>query len=61
MTPASAASISARAHDALDELRSLHDSDPAARSAMLAIRLTERTLADFWIPPLGRRIDTAER
>ena len=54
MTPEAAASLAARAHDALDELESLHDGDPAAAAAMRAIRLTEYTLDRFWLPALDR-------
>ena len=49
-----AAVLRARVHDALVELRSLRCSDPAAAPALAAIRLTERTLADWWAPTLDR-------
>jgi hypothetical protein len=46
--------LRARAHDALDELRDLRCPDPAAAHAMRVVRLTSRTLSDFWIPALER-------
>ncbi len=49
-----AAALRARVHDALVELRSLQCSDPAAAPALAAVRLTERTLADWWAPTLDR-------
>ncbi len=41
---------SARVHDAIAELDELRSSDPAARSAMHAIKLTRLTLECFWAP-----------
>lgn len=35
---------------AVDELRSLRCTDPAARRALEAIRLTAHTLEYFWLP-----------
>lgn len=57
MTPDAAASLFARTRDALDELGTLHDTEPAAAAAMRAIRLTEYTVERFWLPPLARQID----
>lgn len=61
MTPDGAASLIARTHDALDELASIHDHDPAAAGAMRAIRLTEYTLDRFWLPALDRIAGADER
>ena len=47
-----AATLRARAHDALAELRELRCTDHAAAPALAAVRLTERTLAEWWIPTL---------
>lgn len=47
--------LRARAGDALgelDELIELQRHDPAAASAMRAVRLTRHTLESFWIPAL---------
>lgn len=57
MNPERAAVLHARAHDALAELMSLDDHDPAARPAMHAVHLTQRTLERFWLPPLANRIE----
>ena len=47
--------LRARTVDALDELRRLQCHDPAAAYAMCVVRLTARTLADFWLPALDRK------
>lgn len=47
-----AAALRARVHDALVELRDLRCSDHAASAAIDAVRLTERTLAEWWAPTL---------
>lgn len=49
---ADAAALRARVHDALVELRELRCSDHAASAALDAVRLTERTLAEWWAPAL---------
>lgn len=46
------ARMRARTADALTELDELRSHDPAAASAMRAIRLTRFTLEWFWVPAL---------
>lgn len=46
-------SLHARAHDALEELARIRDTDPAATAAVHTVRLTARTVASYWIPPLA--------
>ena len=51
-----AAEVSAarrRVEAARDELRRLRSSDPAAAAAVRAVRLTVRTLEDFWLPAIS--------
>lgn len=48
------------AHHAMAELRRLRCTDPAARRALAAIRLTAHTLEFFWLPAVAERT-TAER
>ena len=57
MTQHDAAALRAQVHDALVELRSLRCTDHAAAHAIDAIRLTERTLTDWWAPTLDRLLD----
>ncbi len=57
MTRPDAAALRAQVHDALVELRSLRCTDHAAAGAIDTIRLTERTLADWWAPTLDRLLD----
>jgi hypothetical protein len=54
------AGLHARTVDALDELRRLQCHDPAAAHAMRVVRLTARTLADFWLPALDRKRSEGE-
>jgi hypothetical protein len=46
--------IRARTRNAVDELRRLRSSDPAAADALDAIRLTVHTLEQWWLPELSR-------
>jgi hypothetical protein len=56
-----AAVLRARVHDALVELRSIRCSDPAAVPALAVVRLTERTLADWWAPTLDTLLRDTRR
>lgn len=44
--------LRARVHDAIADLSELHSTDPAARSAVHAVRLARLTLECFWAPAL---------
>lgn len=44
--------LRARTVDALEELKALRTTDPAAGAAMQVVRLTEHTLERFWLPAL---------
>ena len=46
--------LSARVEDAIAELDELRSSDPAARSAVHAIKLTQLTLESFWARTAAR-------
>lgn len=39
---------------AIDELTGIRSTDPAAATAMHAVRLAESTLAERWLPALDR-------
>ena len=52
LDPEPLAQLRARAAGALDELAHLRSHDPAAATAMRAVRLTRHTLEWFWIPAL---------
>jgi len=53
--PDSVARLRARTVDALDQLADLRSHDPAAASAMRAVRLARHTLEWFWIPTLDEK------
>lgn len=64
MTPAQlerAATMRDRLEDALVELQSLRCTDHAAATAMHAVKLTEQTVACWWLPLLDRTIERGER
>ena len=50
----SAGTLHARARQAIDELRTIRCSDPAASAALDAVRLTAHTLESWWLPELAR-------
>lgn len=52
-----AAAVRARVTDALRELGGLRCNDPAAAQAMYAVKLTEQTLACWWLPLLDQAVD----
>ena len=56
-----AATVRDRIEDALAELQSLRCSDHAAATAIHAVKLTERTLACWWLPLLDRTVERGER
>lgn len=56
--PAQLAALRARTVVALGQLAELGSDDPAAGSAMRAVRLTCHTLEWFWLPALDARIVT---
>jgi hypothetical protein len=45
-----------RTREAVDELRGMRCSDPAAAPALDAVRLTVHTLEQWWLPELTRLI-----
>jgi hypothetical protein len=47
----------ARVTDALTELQTMRCPDHAAATAMHAVKLTEQTLACWWIPLLDRALE----
>jgi hypothetical protein len=49
-----AAALHVRAREALEELRMIRCSDPAAEGALDAVRLTVHTLELWWLPELAR-------
>jgi hypothetical protein len=51
---ARAAALHARTGAAIDELRAMRCSDPAAGPALDTIRLTVHTLEQWWLPELSR-------
>ncbi len=51
------ATLRARTHDAIVDLDAVRSSDPAAREAMHAVRLTAHTLRSFWVPALDEFLD----
>ncbi len=50
----SLSTLHARARDAIEELRAIRCSDPAAAPALDAVRLTALTLESLWLPELAR-------
>jgi hypothetical protein len=54
-----AAALHARVGEALDELRAMRCSDPAAGEAFDAVRLTVHTLEQWWLPELRRVVAAA--
>jgi hypothetical protein len=52
-----AAAVRARVTDAISELGGLRCADPAAAPAMYAVKLTEQTLACWWLPLLDQALD----
>ena len=48
--------LQARTRAAVDELRNIRCSDPAATSALDAVRLTIHTLEHWWLPELARSV-----
>ena len=50
----SAGTVHARTRQAIDELRAIRCSDPAAAAALDAVRLTTHTLESWWLPELAR-------
>jgi hypothetical protein len=50
----SAAALLARTGDAIDDLRQIRCTDPAATDALDAVRLTIHTLEHWWVPELTR-------
>ena len=49
--PRAAEPVAGVVADAIAELRELRSSDPAARAAVHAIKLTQLTLETLWSPP----------
>jgi hypothetical protein len=49
-----AAALQVRTRQAIDELRAIRCSDPAADAALDAVRLTVHTLEQWWLPELSR-------
>ena len=50
----SAGTVHARTREAIEELRAIRCSDPAAEAALDAVRLTTHTLESWWLPELAR-------
>ena len=50
----SAGTLHTRIREAIDELRAIRCSDPAAAEALDAVRLTTHTLESWWLPELAR-------
>lgn len=50
--PGELAVLRTRVQDALVELRSIRCTDPAATEAIDTVKLTERTLTEWWAPTL---------
>ena len=53
------AALEARTREAINELRGLRCTDPAAADALDAVRLVVHTLETFWLPELRRLTATA--
>jgi hypothetical protein len=51
------AALRARTDEAIAALARLRADDPAAASAMQAVRLTIHTLRSFWLPAIDHRLD----
>jgi len=49
-----AIALEARTREAVEELRAIRCSDPAADSALDAVRLAAHTLEQWWLPELSR-------
>ena len=50
-----ASALGARTRRAIDELRRIRCSDPAAQGALDAVRLTVHTLEHWWLRELAER------
>lgn len=55
------AGLRARVDDAIADLGRLGSRDPAARAAVQAIKLTRRTLQDFWAPAVAEQGSTTAK
>jgi hypothetical protein len=51
-----ALALQARTREAVDELRNMRCSDPAAAGALDALRLAVHTLELWWLPELARSL-----
>jgi len=49
-----AIALQVRTREAIEELRAIRCSDPAADSALDAVRLAAHTLEQWWLPELSR-------
>lgn len=56
-----ASSVRDRVEDALAELQAMRCPDHAAASAIHAVKLTEQTLACWWLPLLDHTVQRGER
>ena len=56
-----AAVLQARTRDAVDELRNIRCSDPAAAGALDAVRLAIHTLEQWWLPEIARSLSESVR
>ena len=51
-----AVALQARTRDAVDELRNIRCSDPAAAGALDTVRVAIHTLEHWWLPELARSL-----